>query len=206
MPTNRILSLAAAGILLVADVSLSPALAAGDTSDGHMHGDDQMHQQMHDQMHGQMHGHMAGIGQPGDPAEATRTIEIVMYDNYYEPEEIAVAGGETIHFVVRNEGALVHEFNIATAAMHEAHAPEMMMMVDHGVLKPDHVDWEAAQMMQETMGHGMHHEPNSILLEPGESGEVVWTFPAEADLEFACNIPGHYDAGMMGEISIGGGN
>jgi uncharacterized cupredoxin-like copper-binding protein len=126
-----------------------------------------------------------------------------MHDNYYEPERVAVQPGETVRFVVRNAGQLVHEFNIGTAAMHAAHRGEMQMMVDHGVLKPDRVDHEAAQHMQATMGHGMHNEPNSLLLEPGETGEITWTFPEGVELEFACNVPGHYEAGMQGEISVG---
>jgi len=53
-------------------------------------------------------------------------------------------------------------------------------------------------------GHMMSHdEPNSALLAPGESAEIVWTFPEAGSLEFACNVPGHYDAGMMGDITIG---
>ena len=125
-----------------------------------------------------------------------------MHDNYFEPEKLSFKEGETVRFVVTNKGAFVHEFNIATAAMHRAHAPEMMMMVEHGVLQPDSIDWEAAKAMQASMGHGMHEEANSLLLEPGKSGEIVWTFPRHADLEFACNVPGHYDAGMTGPIQL----
>ena len=148
------------------------------------------------------HGSGAGIGEAGTAQDVTRTIDVTMYDNYYEPEKITVKEGETIRFVVKNEGQLVHEFNIATAAMHKAHGPEMMMMVEHGVLEADRINWDAAKKMQETMGHGMHDGPNSLLLEPGKSGKVIWTFPDHTDLEFACNIPGHYDAGMAGEIKL----
>jgi uncharacterized cupredoxin-like copper-binding protein len=56
--------------------------------------------------------------------------------------------------------------------------------------------------MQAAMGHGLHNDPNSALLEPGATGEVVWTFPAYGEIEFACNVPGHYDAGMSGEIEL----
>ena len=54
------------------------------------------------------------------------------------------------------------------------------------------------------MGHGMHDDPNSVLLEPGKSGEIVWTFPKDADvaIEFACNVPGHYQSGMVGSVAI----
>jgi uncharacterized cupredoxin-like copper-binding protein len=149
------------------------------------------------------HGMAASIGQPGDASKVSRTVEVTMYDNYYEPESIAVSEGETIRFIVRNAGEFVHEFNIATAEMHQAHGPEMMMLVEHGVLLPDRIDHAAAEKMKASMGHGMHGEGNSVLLEPGKTGEVIWTFAQAKDLEFACNVPGHYDAGMMGEFKIG---
>jgi uncharacterized cupredoxin-like copper-binding protein len=148
------------------------------------------------------HGDGPDIGQAGDPANVTRTIEVVMYDNYYEPEDLELKEGETVKFVIKNAGEFVHEFNIATAEMHKKHAPEMMMMMEHGVLEADKINWEAAKDMQAKMGHGMHEEPNSVLLEPGQSAEIVWMFPDHAELEFACNIPGHYDSGMVGEINL----
>jgi uncharacterized cupredoxin-like copper-binding protein len=59
--------------------------------------------------------------------------------------------------------------------------------------------------MKMDMGNGhmmSHDDPNSILLEPGQSGEVIWKFAASGSLEFACNLPGHYESGMVGKISI----
>ena len=91
-------------------------------------------------------------GEPGEPAKVSRTIEIITHDNFYEPESLDIKEGETIRFVVRNASEFVHEFNIATAAMHEAHRPEMMMMVEHGVLEPDRINHEAAKAMQASMG------------------------------------------------------
>jgi len=148
------------------------------------------------------HGKSVDTGKPGDPAKVSRTIEVSMFDNYYEPESLSIKEGETVRFIVRNKGALVHEFNIGTAEQHVAHQPEMLMMVEHGVLKVDRIDLDAARAMQASMGHGMHEEPNSVLLEPGKSGEIVWTFPEHASLQFACNVPGHYDAGMQGDIKL----
>ncbi len=78
----------------------------------------------------------------------------------------------------------------------------MAMMVDHGVLEADKINHDVAKSMQASMGHGMHDEPNSALLEPGKSAETVWTFPEHAEIEFACNVPGHYDGGMVGEIKL----
>lgn len=147
-------------------------------------------------------GHGGTVGAPAKASAASRTIEVMMHDNYYEPESITVSPGETVRFVVRNKGQLVHEFNIGSADMHASHQEEMQMMVDHAVLVGDRIDHAAARHMQATMGHGMHDEPNSVLLEPGKTGEITWTFPDAADVEFACNVPGHYDAGMQGMIDI----
>ena len=127
------------------------------------------------------HGHdgAAHIGKPGKLADISRTIVITMHDSRYEPESIQVKPGETVRFVIRNQGELLHEFALATAAMHRAHGPEMMMMMEKGVLEPDRV-------------------------KPGKSAEMIWMFPtnAEAALQFACNVPGHYDIGMVGAIEI----
>ena len=148
------------------------------------------------------HGHGdASAGKPGKAEHAVRTIEVVMRDNYYEPESVAIKEGETVRFVVKNEGVLVHEFNIGTAAMHAAHKDEMLEMMKHGILTPTTIDREK---MESSHGeHAMKHDdPNSVLLAPGESGEVIWQFPSAASLEFACNIPGHYDAGMVGAFEL----
>ncbi len=151
---------------------------------------------------GEGHTSNGEIGAEGDPASVSRTIEISLYDAYYEPEELSIKEGQTVRFVITNKGEAVHEFNIGTAEMHIAHQPEMEMMVDHGVLEVDRINWDAAKAMQASMGHGMHEEPNSVLLEPGQTAELIWMFPEHAELEFACNVPGHYDAGMVGEIDL----
>lgn len=147
-------------------------------------------------------GHGAAYGEPGSKANATRTIEIVMRDNLYEPETVSVKAGETVRFVVKNEGGLVHEFQIGTPDSIEEHASMMLMMVEHGVLEADRINYDVGKSMQKSMGHGTHDEPNSVLLEPGKSGEVVWTFPEQANIEFACTVPGHYESGMVGEFNL----
>lgn len=211
MPTTFILRAATLALIL----PLAPmAFAAGEHSGGHGHAASPApapggHMNQTGMPGG--HGHGAtgaasAIGMPGRAAAAHRTVEVVMTDNAYTPAQISVRAGETVRFVLRNAGDLVHEFNINTAPMHRAHQDEMMMMMQHGALLPDRIDEDAMAAMQASMGHGMHDEPNSVLLEPGETGEVVWTFPADAeiDLQFACNVPGHYESGMVGAFRLGG--
>jgi uncharacterized cupredoxin-like copper-binding protein len=104
--------------------------------------------------------------------------------------------------VVENKGNLVHEFNIGTPEMHETHQKEMMMMVEHGVIQGGKLNHH---MMDMDMGNGhsmKHDDPNSVLLEPGQSKEVVWKFSDKGNIEFACNVPGHYQAGMYGDVNF----
>jgi uncharacterized cupredoxin-like copper-binding protein len=152
-----------------------------------------------------LHGHDAvAFGTPGNPAEATRTVEILMYDNYFEPESLVVGRGETVRFVIENKGEFLHEFTLGTPDMHARHQEEMMTMMQHGMITPTGID--QAMMKMDHGGSGMpehtHDAPYTALVEPGKTVELVWRFAETADLEFACNVPGHYDAGMMGGISF----
>ena len=142
------------------------------------------------------------FGEPGKASEASRTIEVLMRDNYFEPERIRVKAGETFRFVVKNRGEFVHELNIGTPHMHAEHRREMEIMVAQGVLEPDRINHYMMQMDEGRGGSMEHEDPNSVLLEPGESAEIVWKFAKPIDLEFACNVPGHYESGMVGIIEF----
>ena len=146
-------------------------------------------------------GSMKMIGEPGHLNEVNRTIEIKMFDNYYEPKEIKIKKGETVKFVVKNMGELVHELNIATKEMHIKHQPEMMMMVENEILLSDRVDKEKMKQMAKKNPSMGHSHSNSVLLSPGEKGELVWKFNNKAKIEAACNVPGHYEVGMIAKIN-----
>lgn len=195
-----------AGTLLVTSLAFTSATLADPL--GTPGSPQSMHPMSGDQM-GEMMGNTPmhdvlpdNIGKPGKAADANRTITIVMKDNYFEPETITVKKGETVHFIIRNEGTLVHEFSIGTAEMHEEHASEMQMMVDHGAIMGDKLNHEA-MMMDMGDGHTMQHDdPNTTLLEPGKTSEVTWTFSGNATLEFSCGVPGHAESGMVGTVTI----
>ncbi len=144
---------------------------------------------------------MMMIGEKGKLSEVSRTIEIKMYDNYYEPKEIKIKKGETIKFIVHNYGELVHEFNIATKEMHIKHQPEMMKMVENEILLADRIDKKKMKKMAKK-NHSMgHSHSNSVLLEPNQSAELIWKFSTDTNLEAACNVPGHYESGMVANIN-----
>ena len=141
------------------------------------------------------------IGEKGKPFEVTRTVTIKMYDNYFEPDQINVKKNETIKFIVLNLGELVHEFNIATKEMHIKHQTEMMIMVENEIILSDKVDKEKMRQMAKKNSKMLHSHSNSVLLSPGEKGQLVWKFSNKAKLEAACNVPGHYEVGMIAKIN-----
>ena len=143
---------------------------------------------------------MSMIGEKGKLSEVDRVIEVKMYDNFYEPNEIKIRKGETIKFKVYNFGELVHEFNIATKKMHLKHQPEMVKLVENEILLADKIDKKKMKEMAKKDQSMSHSHANSVLLEPNEDGEIIWKFNTEAKLEAACNIPGHYETGMIAKI------
>ena len=144
---------------------------------------------------------MKMIGEKGKLSEVNRTIVIKMYDNYFKPNEIIIKKGETIKFIVSNYGELVHEFNIATKEMHIKHQPEMMKMVENQILLSDKIDKKKMKEMAKKDHSMAHSHSNSVLLEPNQSAELIWKFSTDTNLEAVCNVPGHYQDGMIAKIN-----
>lgn len=119
-------------------------------------------------------------GIAGDPKRVVRTIEIRMDDAMrFTPERIEVQEGHTLRLRIRNTGKLMHELVIGTRQELDEHAALMKRFP--------------------TMAHD---EPYMAHVDPGRSGEIVWHFNRAGEFEFACLIPGHYDAGMKGKIIV----
>ncbi|VVO23795.1 plastocyanin/azurin family copper-binding protein [Pseudomonas fluorescens] len=161
-------------------------------------------------------GHTDSFGAPAPAAKATRTVEVVMGDMTFSPTSLEIKAGETVRFVLINKGQLLHEFNLGDAAMHARHQQEMLQMQQSGMLTPTAIKpatKSSDAMDHAAMGHGskagmahgssmQHDDPNSVLVEPGKTAELTWTFSKAGNLEFACNIPGHYQAGMVGKLNV----
>ena len=142
------------------------------------------------------------IGSKGNESEVSRVIKVVMYDNYYEPNSFQIKTGETIKFEVENAGMLVHEFNIANKMMHMKHQPEMVKMVENEILLADSIDKEKMKKMAKMDKAMGHSHSNSVLLEPKQKGEIIWKFDNAVNIEVACNVPGHYQVGMIAKVDI----
>ena len=142
------------------------------------------------------------IGSKGKENEVSRIIKVIMYDNYYEPNFFQIKSGETIKFEVENAGMLVHEFNIANKMMHMKHQPEMQKMVENEILLADSIDKEKMKKMAKIDKKMAHSHSNSVLLEPKQKGEIIWKFVNAVNIEVACNVPGHYQVGMIAKVDI----
>jgi uncharacterized cupredoxin-like copper-binding protein len=119
-------------------------------------------------------------GIAGDPKSAKRTVQVTMSDRMrFTPDTLTVRRGETVRLVFRNEGQQLHEFVLGTQKELEAHAALMLKFPD----------------ME-------HDEPYMVHVPAGKTGEIVWTFNRPGDFDFACLIPGHYQAGMVGKVSV----
>jgi len=119
-------------------------------------------------------------GIAGDAKAARRTIEVRMLDAMrFVPESIDVKQGETVRFVVKNTGQVMHEFVIGTKHENDEHAALMLKFPE------------------------MEHDaPYMAHVAPGKTGEIVWKFNRPGDFDFACLIAGHYQAGMVGKIKV----
>ena len=142
------------------------------------------------------------IGFKGKESDINRVIKVKMYDNYYEPNSFQIKAGETIKFEVENLGELVHEFNIANKMMHIKHQPEMEKMVENEILLADSIDKEKMKKMAKMDKAMAHSHSNSVLLEPKQKGNIIWKFDNAVNIEIACNVPGHYQVGMIAKVDI----
>jgi len=131
-------------------------------------------------MHGHGAAHALQAGTQGTAEQVDRTISVDALDTMkFEHEPLAVKAGETIRFDVTNQGQVVHEFAIGSKGEHAKHRIQMREMPDM-----------------------KHEDLNVVTLEPGERKSLVWTFANAEEIQVACNIPGHYEAGMYSQVDV----
>ena len=121
------------------------------------------------------------FGREGDPRRVKRVIKIDMSDTMrYFPDSIRVKRGDTVRFSLRNGGQMMHEMVIGTLDDLKKHA-EIMRKESHEM---------------------DHDAPYAAHVAPGETGRIVWQFTKPGEFYYACLIPGHFEAGMMGTIVV----
>ncbi len=142
------------------------------------------------------------FGRAGNPKKADRTIRVGMDDTmrfatlanapqgrttdaraghapHVMPGDLAVKKGETVRFIVRNDGKVMHEMVIGT----------MKELKEHAELMRKFPNME-------------HEEAYMSHVAPGKEGEIVWQFTRAGEFHYACLIPGHMEAGMIAKITV----
>lgn len=120
------------------------------------------------------------FGREGDPRKVGRTIKVDMSDAFrFTPSDVVIKRGETVKFVVGNSGKQLHEMVLGTAQELQEHAELMKKFPD----------------ME-------HADANMAHVKPGAMGEIVWQFNKAGEYQFACLVPGHFEAGMVGKLVV----
>lgn len=120
------------------------------------------------------------FGIAADPSKADRTIRIEMRDTFrFIPDDITVRRGEVVRFIAVNEGKTLHEMVLGTMAELQEHAALMKKFP------------------------GMEHDELFMAhVAPNERGEIGWRFTKAGTFYFGCLVPGHFEAGMSGKITV----
>jgi len=134
----------------------------------------------HSRAHTSISNEEHAFGKQGDPKKVTRTIRVDMTDNMrFTPGDITVKQGDTVRFVVVNKGKIMHEMVIGT----------LEELKEHGELMKKHPGME-------------HDEPYMSHVSPGKKENLFWQFTQPGEFYYGCLIPGHFEAGMVGKITV----
>ncbi|APG87386.1 copper oxidase (plasmid) [Sinorhizobium americanum CCGM7] len=130
------------------------------------------------------HHEAMAVGQPGKKANATQTIQVTMKETddgkmIFTPSTFKVRKGQTVRFLIKNAGELEHEFVL----------DQEDNIMEHKAVMEKFPEME-------------HDDPNAIRLAAGEAGEIIWKFTNDGTFKIACLVPGHYDAGMHGDVTV----
>jgi uncharacterized cupredoxin-like copper-binding protein len=130
------------------------------------------------------HGEKMAVGEAGDKAKASQTIRVTMKETddgkmIFTPAVIKVRKDQTVKISIKNAGTVDHEFVL----------DQEDKILEHKAVMEKFPEME-------------HADPNSIRLAAGESGEIIWKFTTDGQFKFACLVPGHYEAGMHGDVTV----
>jgi len=124
--------------------------------------------------------HATEFGSAGYAKDVTRVVELSLRDTMrIEPNQLSVQQGETLRLRIRNKGAVAHEFVLGT----------QKEIIEH-------------RDMMRTMPAMMHDDANAVSVAPGRTAELIWRFSKTGRFLYACLVPGHWEAGMQGTVTV----
>ncbi|MCG7489492.1 cupredoxin family protein [Vibrio sp. Of14-4] len=124
---------------------------------------------------------MSQVGMPAKGAQPDKVIHVVLNDDMtiQFKKEVNIDPNDVVQFVVMNVGKIDHEFTIGSAKEQLEH-----------------------REMMKSMPHHMHDSGSAVTVKPGEAKQLLWHFHGDNKVEFACNIPGHAEAGMVKKLTL----
>lgn len=171
--------------LMTAAVFVSTVWASGDHAGGHGHkgGHEKPDQEEHEDAGAHQHGgDKSPVGSPAQASLAKKVILVSLTDDMrmnFKDDTSAIKSGTIIQFIVTNNGKIPHEFSVGNQDEQKEHA----------------------EMMRSMPGM-VHADGNTVTVKPGESRALTWHFEGDDLVVFACNIPGHYEAGMFRKVAL----
>jgi plastocyanin len=110
------------------------------------------------------------FGQEGNPKKVTKTIKVDMTDTMrFTPSDVTVKRGETVKFVVHNDGKVLHEMVLGTKEAIAEHAELMKRLPEMG-----HADVPGMPPGSPGMEVGARQDPYHVFLIDKSGRETVF--------------------------------
>ncbi|OQK58604.1 hypothetical protein XM79_c21218 [Vibrio vulnificus] len=124
---------------------------------------------------------MSDVGMPAKGAKPDKVVHVMLSDDMKITfkKEVTIEPNDVVQFVVMNTGKIDHEFSIGSAAEQLKHREMMKQMGSHA-----------------------HDSGSTVTVQPGKAKQLLWHFHGDNKVEFACNIPGHAEAGMVKKVEL----
>ncbi|EKO3397170.1 cupredoxin family protein [Vibrio fluvialis] len=174
------LALSLSSPLALADMMHSDSKQSG--MDHSMMSSDKMPQQGMDHSGMMNMGEMSDVGMSATGSKPTKVVHVLLSDDMKITfkKEVDIQPNDVVQFVIMNTGKIDHEFSIGSAKEQLTHR----------------------EMMRSMNGQHMHDSGSTVTVQPGKAKQLMWHFQGDNHVEFACNIPGHAEAGMVKKVTL----
>ena len=124
---------------------------------------------------------MSEVGMPATGAKPDKVVHVLLSDDMKITfkNKVDIEPNDVVQFVVMNTGKIDHEFSIGSASEQLEH-----------------------REMMKNMGNHAHDSGSTVTVKPGKAKQLLWHFHGDNNVEFACNIPGHAEAGMVKSLTL----
>ncbi|MEZ8889942.1 copper-binding protein [Vibrio sp. 10N.247.311.14] len=124
---------------------------------------------------------MSEVGMPATGAKPDKVVHVLLSDDMKITfkNKVDIEPNDVVQFVVMNTGKIDHEFSIGSASEQLEHR----------------------EMMKNTGNHA-HDSGSTVTVKSGKAKQLLWHFHGDNNVELACNIPGHAEAGMVKSLTL----